>query len=89
MIFWQVGQDRKVNKLRSFRMPADKVVSKLHVVAPAYHRQDETPCDRVMVIFKSGESELFDFEIGGEIALQEAEDQNPAHAHLYLVENEK
>ena len=42
-----------------------------------------------MVIFKSGESELFDFEMGFQINPMEGEDQNPAHAHLYLVENEK
>lgn len=65
MIFWQVGQERKVNKLRSFKMPPEKVISKMHVMAPAYHRYNpELACDRIMVIFKSGESELFDFEVG-------------------------
>ena len=69
MIFWQIGQDRKVNKLRSFRMPSDKTVSKLHVLAPAYHRHNqEAPCDRVMVIYTTGESEIFDFEIGSQFA---------------------
>ena len=62
MIFWQVSSERKVNKLRSFRMPAEKAISKVHVVAPAYHKHNEDlPCDRIMLIFKSGESELFDF----------------------------
>lgn len=68
MIFWRVGEERKVIKMRNFKMPSEKIISKVHVMAPAYfrHRQD-VACDRIMVIFKSGESEIFDFELGGEV----------------------
>lgn len=71
-------------------MPADKVVSYLHIMAPNYHRHiEDVPCDRVMVIYSTGESELFDFEIGSQFVPQDGEDQNPANAHLYLIDNEK
>lgn len=42
-----------------------------------------------MIIFKSGESELFDFEIGNKVTYAEGEEANSANAHLFLVENEK
>ena len=42
-----------------------------------------------MIIFKSGDSELFDFEIGNIVTLAEGEEQNPLGAHFFLVENEK
>ena len=45
--------------------------------------------DRIIAVFRSGESELFDFEIGGEVQLKEGDEPNPANAHLYLVDNEK
>lgn len=88
--FWQIGEDRKVNKMKSLRVPADKKVSKVHVVSKAYHRHKENvPSDRIMVIFKSGETELFDFELDSDVILAEGEDPNGTHAHIYLVENEK
>ena len=45
--------------------------------------------DRIICIFRSGESEIFDFEIGAKFAPVEGEDANPSDAHLYLVDNEK
>ncbi len=71
-------------------MPAEKKVSKLHLVKPEYHRHNESvPSDRIMVIFKSGESELFDFELDSEVILGEGEDATGTDAHMYLVDNEK
>ena len=65
MIFWQLNDERKCVKVRSYRVPADKKVKMVHLVAPAYHRQEAgVKNDRIIVIFKSGESEMFDFEIG-------------------------
>ena len=59
-------------------------------MAPAYYKyRPDVKSDRIMVIFKSGDSEVFDFEIGGEVVLEEGEDQNPLLAQLYLIENEK
>ena len=65
IIFWQVGQDRKVVKLRQFKVPAEKKVSRVHIIAPSYYRhRHDVLCDRIMLVFKSGESEIFDFELG-------------------------
>ena len=90
VIFWQISDDRKVNKLRSFKVPSDRKVKMVHVVAAAYHRhRTDIPNDRIMIIFKSGESEIFDFEIGDGVTLNEGEDKNDSKAHLYLLENEK
>jgi len=90
LMFWQLGKDRKVNKLRNFRLPPDKQVSKVHVVVPEYRKEFEgVPQDRFMLIFKSGESEMFDFELNPDVVLQEGELEPALHAHLYLVENEK
>ena len=51
-------------------MPSEKKIYKVHVMAPAYHRHRiDVTCDRIMVIFKSGESEIFDFELGGAVEL--------------------
>ena len=62
LAFWEIAEDRKVNKLRSFKIPSDRKVLQIHVVAPAYHMsQTEHPNDRIMLVFKSGESEMFDF----------------------------
>lgn len=62
----------------------------MHLLARAYHRHSPNVLnDRIMIIFKSGESELFDFEIGNKVTLVEGEEPNPANAHLFLVENEK
>lgn len=75
LIFWQVGQERKVNKLRSFRVPSDKTVSKVNILAPGYFRhRPDVLSDRILVIFKSGESEIFDFEIGEEVEFEEGDD---------------
>lgn len=88
--FWQISIDRKVNKLRTFRMPSDKRMHKIHLVAPAYYRHnDSVPSDRILVIFESGESEMFDFELDDDVERQEGEDPQATNAHLYLVENEK
>ena len=42
-----------------------------------------------MIIFKSGESEIFDFELDDTVSLEEGEELNMMHAHLYLIDNEK
>ena len=90
LIFWQLSDERKVVKLRSLKLPAEKSISKVHIVAPAYHRhRSDLKCDRILTVFKSGESEIFDFDIGFEVARVEGEDVNPALAHLHLLENEK
>jgi len=74
-------------------MPAEKKMAKIHLVALNYyrHNEDETvPSDRILIIFQSGESEMFDFELDDNVVRQEGEDYNGANnAHLYLVENEK
>lgn len=76
--------------MKSLRVPADKKVSKVHVVSKAYYRHKENvPSDRIIVIFKSGETELFDYELDSDVILAEGEDPNGTHAHIYLVENEK
>ena len=61
-MFWQITEDRKVNKLRAFKVPSDRTVRKIDVVAPGFHEHEPNlRSDRIIVIFKSGESELFDF----------------------------
>ena len=71
-------------------MPSDRKIKKVEIVAPGYHKhRPEVLSDRIIAVFRSGESELFDFEIGGEVQLMEGEEPNPANAHLYLIESEK
>ena len=90
IIFWQLGEERRVNKVRHYRVPSDRKIKKVEIVAPGYHKhRPEVLSDRIIAVFRSGESELFDFEIGGEVQLKEGEEPNPANAHLYLVDNEK
>ena len=68
MIFWQISEERKVNKILNLKAPTGKKIKTLHIVAKAYHRHDfDVLNDRIIMVFKSGESELFDFEIGGKI----------------------
>jgi WD40 repeat protein len=90
IIFWQISDERKVNKICQFKTPVGKRVKDVHVVAKAYHRHEPKVLnDRIIVVFKSGESELFDFEIGNKVELVEGEESNLANAHLFLLENEK
>ena len=66
IIFWQVGEERKVNKIRHYKVPSDRKIKRVEIVAPAYYRhRPDVLNDRIIAVFRSGESELFDFEIGG------------------------
>lgn len=38
MIFWQLTEDRKVNKICQYKVPAGKIVKKVTLIAKAYHR---------------------------------------------------
>lgn len=90
LCFWQIATERKVTKLRTFRMPTEKRMTKLHLVAPGFfHHQmrEGVLTDRIMITFESGDSEMFDFELDDEIVKKEGEDLSDAH--LYLIENEK
>ena len=52
LCFWKITAERKVVKLRMFKMPSDKRMTKLHIVAPGYFRRKKNvPTDRVLVIF--------------------------------------
>lgn len=84
--FWQIAEDRKVNVLLSFKM-AEKKICKVHLVAPGYFRHDAAyPSDRILVVFATGESELYDFQKGSPVLTPEGE---TCDSNLYLVENEK
>ena len=70
LCFWQITNERKVNKLRTFRMPSDRRMTKIHLVAPGYFKhnvREDVPSDRLMVTFESGDSEIFDFELDDEV----------------------
>ena len=70
-------------------MPADKQMTKLHLVSPGFFKQSRhgVPSDRLLVIFESGDTEMFDFELDDHVQKQEGEDVS--NARLYLVESEK
>ena len=64
-------------------------MTKLHLVSPGFFKQSRhgVPSDRLLVIFESGDTEMFDFELDDHVQKQEGEDVS--NAHLYLVESEK
>ena len=75
IVFWHVGDERKVVKIRQFKVPSDRKVERIHLIAPAYYRQKpDVPSDRIMMVFRSGESELFDFELDGSVVPAEGEE---------------
>ena len=90
IIFWQISDERKVNKILNLKAPQGKRIKTIHIVAKAYHRHDPNVLnDRIIMVFKSGESELFDFEIGGKTERVKGEVPPQTNAHLFLLENEK